>query len=42
MMDVSWETFCHFWEWSYMREPTISAFASLDEVLDMGIVATKY
>ena len=40
--DVSWETFCLFWEWSYMKEPAIPRFTSLDEVLDLGIMATQY
>lgn len=40
--DVSWETFCAFWEWSYIKEPRIGAYTLLDEVIELGIFATKY
>jgi hypothetical protein len=42
MDDVSWETFCTFWEWLYMKGPRVPQFISLDEVLELGILATKY
>lgn len=40
--DVTWETFQTFWEWSYMKEPQIPASAGLDEVIELGIMASKY
>lgn len=40
--DVSWETFCTFWEWSYMKEPQVAPYTTLDEVLELGIFAAKY
>lgn len=42
LSDVTWETFQTFWEWSYMKEPQIPASAGLDEVIELGIMASKY
>jgi hypothetical protein len=35
------ETFFLFREWSYMKEPEVPSFESLNEVLDMGFMADE-